>query len=169
MTTTSDSIREQLTAISIELRQAQDDTALYDRISKAKAKAASLTKLASELTSALNDALAAEAKQALQTFESRFRDLVVTRRPSDGLTPGLANDMFTISYEQLAWHYDAHENLWTPVSVGRFADVEPRMLAYMLEHRPDLIPDDLKALCPGDVFEAMDRYFTAKSRGSFGW
>lgn len=164
MTTNSDDIRARIAAASAELRRAQDDAALYDRISKAKAKIAPLQKQTNELTSALNDALADEAKAAVVKFEGTFRNLSINRQPNPKRS-GLIHDIITISYDRLAWHTSAHESIWTPVSVDGFVYLDPEMLHYILASRPDLIPADIKALAPGNVFEAFDRYITAKSRG----
>ncbi len=161
---TSDELRDQIATAGRALTQVREDVALFDRIKNAASEVTRLQALATDLTSKLNDALATEAKAELAAFAAKFRDLRVRREGGDKRS-GIMGDTFVISYEAMRYNMDVRDSLWTTIEVRGFELLDGPLLQYILAYKPDLIDPDIKALAPGDVFLAMQKFINGKQRG----
>lgn len=158
-----------------QLEAAKADAALLVRLKAAQS-------LVKTLEAALPEALAAyEAEQEKQAkaeqaateaeriaaLDAQFAglsELIITEVP-DATSSSVLSTRFQIGWTRPAWNSGANTTLPEPTAVWGFAALEPRVLAWIVTRHPDKIPVSVMALAPGNVEEALDRYFMGKQRG----
>lgn len=162
MTTTTD--RAALTAtverVGAELIQAAQDVALLQRLKNAEADA---KRLAVELRAAQEDlvqANAAEVQAHRAAAYASFKDITVSGGAAD---VSLLDTTFVITVTGLT--YNGWETVPQILTYSGFRTLPSQALGYLLEVHPEQIPAKIKALAPGDNYEALDRYFAALRRG----
>lgn|GEM_PF-764658 len=164
-----------LDTLAQEIDQAQEAIALGQRIKDAPA----LLKLLiaeQEKTQAAHDkeqavAEAAKIKEVedmhIAAQEAQFAglsDLNITET-QDAKSASVLSSRFHIQWTRPVWNSAANATLPEPTAVGGFTALEPRVLAWIVQRHPDKIPASIMALAPGNVDEALDRYFVALRRG----
>jgi hypothetical protein len=160
-----------LAIITQEHEGALEDIALAQRLKSAPDR---LKRLAAELESAKELAEADEAARIkevedmhLAAIEAQFAglsDLSITE-VKDAKSDSVLSSGFHIRWTRAAWNSAANETLPEPAGVWGFTALEPRVLEWIVQRHPDKIPASIMALAPGNVVEALDRYFIGLRRG----
>ena len=162
----SDETRDSLAENAADLQRAREDAALFDRLSNARSEIARLQKAGSALTATLSKQLDQEAAAEKKAADARFRNLSVATTYPNSLRPsGLLAARFAIRWEGPSWNYQTRETEYREFSADGFPALPNDVYAYLMEHRPDVIPSIIMDLAPGDPQAAMDRYFSARRRG----
>lgn len=160
MTTTTD--RETLTAtverLGAELNQALQDVALLQRLKTAEADA---DRLAIELRAAQEELIQANVtavQEKRAAAYANYQGITVSSGAGIGL-----HSSFTIQVTKLT--YNGRESVPVTHTVNGFAGLPPQDFGYLIDVHPEQIPSFIKALAPGDIYEAFSRYFVSMKRG----
>jgi hypothetical protein len=161
MTTTD---RVALTAtverLGAELIQARQDVALMQRLKNAEADA---KRLAVELRTAQEELVqvnTAEVQAHRAAAYASYKDITVSGGAADA---SVLDTTFVITVTSLT--YNGWETVPEILTYSGFRTLPREAVGYLLEVHPEQIPAKIKALAPGDNYEAFDRYFTALRRG----
>ena len=95
---TSHAIRAELAETTLAMNKARDDAALFERLKAAPALATKLAKRADELTGALSNAEADEAKAEREALFAKYVSISVTGKTRDGEQPSAIGTNWTITY-----------------------------------------------------------------------
>ena len=161
--TTNTPDRAELTAavqrIAAELKRAQKDLVLLQRLKDAEANAkrlgAELEKAQADLIEASAAALAAKRAEAY----AHFQDIKITTAGSGSIL-----DLhFPITLTRSA--FNGFDTVRTTFNYPGFIGLPHDVFPYLIEVHPERIPTAIMALSPDDPWEAFDRYFAAKRRG----
>lgn len=162
----SDFLRSALAENALELNNARDDAAAYERMRNAAAEVKKLQTIGAELTKALSTALDTESAEERAKIAASVRNVTIaTDYPSSNNKADLLGARFTINYERLTWNMRERDNVWTPLTVVGFGSLAPDVFGYILHSEPQLIPSCIMELAPRDPAAAVDRYLSAVQRG----
>lgn len=164
--TTSAGIRAELSELALLLKQARDDVALYERMTKAKAEAARIVREADALTAKLSEVSAAEHKRERDVLFSQFGGIEVAYSHGRLHDPdSVLHAIWTITYKRLRYDPHTRQNVMTEHTANSFQLLPSDVYTYLMEAKADALPSLITDLCPGDPHKAMERYFLACSRG----
>jgi hypothetical protein len=161
----SAAIRQAQATNHAALKQAQEDAALYERIKAAPALVPVLLKEASALTAKLSEALAAEAKAERDRIFARFGDINVTCHFSSLHSKGLLNAQWVIRWTmdvQTGYAWSSGMKEFTASDFTTLGHSYPDAYRYLVEARPEKIPDIIMQLSPDNPAEAMAIYCASK-------
>lgn len=163
MTTTTDRVALTATVerLGAELIQAAQDVALLQRLKNAEADA---KRLAVELRAAQEElvlANTADVQAHRAAAYASFKDITVSS--SGASDAGILDTAFVITVTGLT--YNGWETVPEVLTYSGFRTLPREAIGYLLEIHPEQIPAKIKALAPGDNYEAFDRYFGALRRG----
>jgi hypothetical protein len=149
--------------LSRELNKVRAEAEHYERLTKARARVIQINKELAQLEKDFVDARNNEDHETRKLAASRLRNVTVK---SDGRPMTIAS--YTISWEYMSYSTNSRGNMWEGRTVMGFtalSTAHDHVMQYILD-RPELLPSEIRALCPGDAVEAMDRYFHALRRNS---
>lgn len=152
---------ERVEDLTSALVQAQEDFALLERITKAKAETKRLAVELEAAQEALAEAMAAEVQERREATYAGLKDITITERNTQ---EGLLGRTFEITYVRDQW--DGYGS--TPVEhvVNGFGSLPDEAWGYLLNVRQDQIPLSILALSPtADPWDAFITYFTGLKRG----
>ena len=155
-------LRLKVSELASDLHEARADVELYARLKAASDRHKTLQSQYSEAMSALRKA-EIESEKAYR--DERFVDLSdiqVIEIPSKG-GGGLLHSNWRISYS--APRYDGRETKVQEITKNGFEELEPRVLAFLIQKHPDRIPASIQALAPGDPAKAISKLIAGKRRG----
>lgn len=155
------SLLERVEDLTSALVQAQEDVALLERITKAKAETKRLAVELEAAQEALAEAMAAEVQERREATHSDFKDITVTERNTG---EGLLHRIFEITYVRTQWNgWESAPVTHTCIGFGSLPD---EAWGYLLNARQDQIPLSILSLSPtADPWEAFNTYFTGMKRG----
>ncbi len=161
---------ELLTTLVEELRdrlkQAEADVALLQRLKDAEATAlkvrADLAVAMTSLAEAMADKLSAERKGRYGNFKDIRVDVGFDK---SGLSQSALAASYTITVTRMTYDYGMHESVWAESVSTSFDALPADAWGYLMEVRPDAIPNLIQNLAPGDPPEAMRLYFQGMKRG----
>lgn len=161
---TSTEIRTEISALTDSLNKAREDAALFDRLKSAATTASSLWKRVDELTVHLAKAESNETEAAREAIFSQFDGIAV----SSERDAGILGTNWTIAYKRLGFVSHLNASVMQEHVCRGFEALEGHAFRYLLEKHPQQIPEAIKALAPGDINAAFERYFVARQRGYLG-
>jgi hypothetical protein len=161
MTTTTD--RVALTAavqrLAADLRRAQRDVSLLQRLKAAETNA---RRIAAELQAAQDElaaANAAEMQAKRAEAYAKFLDIAVSQHGTD---PGALDQSFVITVT--AKTFNGYQTVPSTLTFNGFAGLPSDAFGYLVECHPERVPAVIRDLAP-DLYEAFGLYFTALRRG----
>lgn len=161
MTINTGALVEHVEELTIALRQAQEDAALLDRLSKARAEIKRLSPALEEAQEQLSQAMAAEVSERRAAVYAGYRDIKITETNTN---EGILHRVFKITYTRDEWN--GREAVPATYSVQGFGSLPDAAWGYLFNVRPDQIPLSILALSPeGDARDAFNTYFTGMKRG----
>lgn len=143
MTINTGALVERVEELTAALQQAQEDAALLDRLSKAKAE---IKRIAPELEAAqetIAEAMAAEVAERRASVYASFKDIRVVEKNTG---EGLLSRTFEITYVCDQW--DGRESAPVSHTIVGFRALPDAAWGYLLNVRPDQIPACILALSP---------------------
>jgi hypothetical protein len=165
MTTTND--RVALTAaverIAADLRRAQRDVALLQRLKDAEATTKRLTAELQEAQDALTAANVAELQAQRAAAYSRFIDITVSKAVIEGPMGGVLHTPYLITVT--AKTFNGYESVPEVLTFNGFKGLPSDAFGYLIEVHPEEVPAAIRELAPDDLYEAFGRYFAALRRG----
>ena len=160
--TTSRTLATDLDRIATDLAAAQEDVALLERLKSATDRVARLTADQEKASKARDKALAVEAKEQDAARFAGLSNVAVTESP-ETIRESVLRSAWTIRYSKPTWN--GRTNPLREHSANSFGSLEPAVLAYLMDKRPDLIPAKIMALAPDNPKQAFGRYFVSCKRG----
>ena len=165
MTTTTD--RVALTAavqrLAADLRRAQRDVSLLQRLKAAEANA---KRIAAELQAAQDElaaANAAEMQAKRAEAYAKFLDITVSQAVAEGPMGGALHAPYVITVT--AKTFNGYETVPSTLTYNGFNGLPSDAFGYLVEVHPEQVPSAIRELAPDDLYEAFGRYFTALRRG----
>jgi hypothetical protein len=161
MTNNTGALVERVEDLASALREAQEDAALLERLSQAKAEVKRLAPLLETAQAELSEAMASEVETRRAAAYANIKDIKITEGST---TEGLLSRPFTITYVRNQW--DGRETVQVTNTVAGFGSLPDEAWGYLLNVRPDQVPASILSLSPtGDAWEAFNEYFTSQKRG----
>ena len=159
-------LANRIASITVNLEGARADVALLQRLKDAQANAKRLTLELQATQEVLASALADERNAKLEAEFANIRKMAIsTSVPPEDRTAGVLKTTFAVTYETLSYDYQTRQNVWRTVSAPGINYLQARELAYLTQAKPELIPQCIVDLAPGQPAEAVSRYIQAMSRG----
>ncbi|MBL8553262.1 MAG: hypothetical protein JNL41_03210 [Phenylobacterium sp.] len=160
-TTTTDRRALALTVANLtnDLIQAQDDLALHERLTGARAKVRQLQSDLAQAKTRLDAAQEQERQSARDAAFAVFSDIHVRKEGDDHLLR-LAFPV-TVTRKQ----FDGYQTADTTQTFPGIQSLPSDALMYLVEKHPDRIPAEIMALAPGDPYEAINEYLISLRRG----
>lgn len=155
---TSEELQCRLGELAHELNAYRKDAELYERMKKAQSETARIQKEMTVLTAALSKAMDAEDKADRQARRDSIKELSVA----------VADRSYTITYLQRVFDGETNTHVWQNRIVQGFQALEPRVMGYLLDEAPQILPRQIADLVPGDPYGAMDKYLSNLRRGISG-
>lgn len=153
---------ENLFRIERELKEAEADVALLERLKKAEDRAKSLRAERTAASDKLTAARDAEDKARKANRFAAFQSIEVRDRiPGEGLL----RSSFEITYSRLTYDMNANASYPQSFTVMGFKGLPDDAFAYLLYAHPEKVPAKIMALAPNDPQLALERYFVALRRG----
>jgi hypothetical protein len=148
------------------LEAAKADKARWERLSNAASRVKKLAPIYDEARAAHDSAVAAEAQAKSDARFNGLADLSVTNTSTGGLNGG---GLLRMSW-RISWTGPGYDAQTMTGAIQRherdsFFNLPPNVMAFLIERHPELIPDEIMALAPGDPAEAMEEYHRARQRG----
>jgi hypothetical protein len=151
--------------MSAALDAVRDDVALLQRLQRAEAEALRLTHDLAEAREALANVAAEEAMVKRDKLFATFDGISITVIHGAESSGGVLSASYPITYKRLGYDHGTRQNIWREHVVEGFAALPEEVYAYLVEARPDAIPEGIMALAPGDAAKALDAYFSGMRRG----
>lgn len=157
----------QLSTLAAELEAAQQDLALWQRLSTAEERAEALAARYEKAKAAHDKQEAAEAEA---TREARFNGLADIRVSDTTDRSAQAGDhllrrSYRITYTAPQYDIYAQRSVPKEQVVNGFAALPGNVLAFLIEKHPEQIPAAIAALAPDDPYGAFEIYFRDMRRG----
>ena len=147
--------------LNAALAQAQEDVALLERLTAAKATA---KRLSAELAEAQEKLSIAMADEVQARREAAYASVKAIQIDEGNLGEGVLGRTFKITLTRCQWN--GYESAPVTTVVAGFDALPDDAWGYLLNVRPDLIPASIMALSPeGDARDAFNTYFTGMKRG----
>jgi len=153
-----------LDRIASELREAEADVALLERLKSATDRVNRLTAEHAKAIKEQDKAAAADVKEAKSARLAGISDVTVTEHP-DTQREHVLRASFTIHWTKPTWN--GRSNPPTKHSMTGFGACPPEVLEYLIERCPERIPSKIMALAPDHPREAFRTYFRGLKRGCF--
>lgn len=161
----------EVTKIEVELKEAQADIDLAERLKTAKTRASQLSKDLEVAKAAETKAEAARAKAARDSRLSGLSNIRVRPelRKDAALTEtySLLHEVFRINWTQTRWSTMEQRPVPHNFECLGFDALPANVLEYLIEEQPQEIPAEIAALRPDNPNEAFSEYLLAKRRGHF--
>lgn len=150
--------------IAAELAEAKADVALLQRLNAADRRAAALQKQYDRALAAQDAALEKAAEEARR---SRFDGLSNLRVVLEGDPDNLCRTAYRITWT--GQQHDSYVGMSVPrqFDIVGFEALPENVFAFLIEQNPEQVPPTIRALAPGDLMEAFERYFRGRRRGYF--
>lgn len=151
--------------IAADLATAEQDFALWQRLTSAESRVTQLRKDYAKAKAADDRANAAAAKEADAARFAGLSNIRVTASGERETTGGLLGRAFTITWTSPVHDMYSGESQPRQHTITGFASLPAPVYDFLVERHPSQIPAEIMALAPGNPAEAMHRYFVAKRRG----
>ncbi|WP_109354612.1 hypothetical protein [Sphingorhabdus sp. EL138] len=159
-------LANRITSITQDLNAANADVALLQRLKDAEVNAKRLERELTDMQKDLSVALADEHDAKQQAAFANIRNMAITSSaPVEDLNPGLLKMTYKVTYETLSYDSSTRRNLWRANSAHSIRYLPDTALKYLIEAKPELIPQRIMDLAPGKPAEAIHQYIQAIRRG----
>ena len=153
------------TDLASQIEQARADVALLARLQGAEKRLPGLEEDYAAAIAAQEREAAKQAEIAREASYAGITTIRITETENPQARSNVLARAFTIFYTQPQWDMREQRSLPTERRVNGFAALPRPAMLYLLEKRPDLIPQPIRELSPDDPHGAMDAYFLAMRRG----
>ena len=153
------------TDLASQIEQARADVALLARLQGAEKRLPGLEKDYAAALAAQEREAAKQAEIAREASYGGVTDIRVVGKENPQARSNVLATSFDIFYTRPQFSMRLGKSVPTEHKVQGFVALRREAMLYLLEKRPDLIPQPIRELSPDDPHGAMDAYFRALRRG----